>query len=134
MQPTTSPAPASSAPVSANHGDMPGASHDNHESDSTNGALEKPVTMAPIAEASEQLLKALPGIDSPIPGDSINGNLHTHQNLRTHDIEALGRLERVDAQSHDAYLCDARLCHLGARRERVNKMQSSYFVESGAGS
>jgi hypothetical protein len=162
MQPTTSPAPATSAssapasanhgdilallfealarienaPASANHGDMPGASHDNHESDSTNGALEKPVTMASIVEASEHpdsraFLLELARIDSPIPGDE---NLHTHQNLRTHDIEALGRLERVDAQSHDAYLCDARLCHLGARRERVNKMQSSYFVESGAGS
>ncbi len=94
--------------------------------------------MAPIAEASEQLFEVLARIDSPIPGDGVNENLHTHENLRTHDIEALGRLERVqqrvDAQSHDAYLCDARLRHLGARRERVNKMQSSYFVESGAGS
>ena len=118
---------------------MPGASHSNHESDSTNGALEEPVTMAPIAEASVHpdllafLIKALARIDSPLPGDGINEILHTHENLRPHDIEAQGRLERVDAQSHDAYLCEARLRHFGARRERVNKMQSSYFVESGPG-
>jgi hypothetical protein len=109
---------------------MPGASLYNHESDSNNGALEEPVTMA---EASEQLFEALARIDSPLPGDGINEALRTHENLRTHDIETLGRLERVYAQSHDAYLCEARLRHFGARRERVNKMQSSYFVESGAG-
>ena len=112
---------------------MPGASLYNHESDSTNGALEEPVTMSPIAEALEQLFEALARIDSPLRGDGINEALHTHENLRTHDIETLGRLERVDAQSHDACLCEARLRHFGARRERVNKMQSSYFVESGAG-
>jgi len=139
MQTIASRAPASSAPASANHGDMPGASHYNHEPDSTNGALEEPVTMAPIAEASEQpdllalLFGALARIDSPLPGYGINENLHPPENLRTHDIEALGRLERVDAQSHDAYLCEARRRHFGARRQRVNKMQSSYFVEIAAG-
>ncbi len=118
---------------------MPGASHYNHESDSTNGALEEPVTMASITEASEQpdllafLLEALARVDIPLPGDGISENLHTHENLRTHDIEALGRLEHVDAQSHDTYLCEARLRHVGARRESVNKMQSSYVVASGPG-
>ena len=113
---------------------MPGASHSNHESDSTNGALEEPVTMAPIAEASVQpdckanLWEALARIDSPLPGDGINEILHTHENLRPPDIEAQGRLERVDAQSHDAYLCEARLRHFGARRQRVPKTQSSYFL------
>jgi hypothetical protein len=112
---------------------MPGASQSNHESDSTNGALEEPVAMPPVTEASEQpdFLALL--LEASIDSDRPLQKLHTHENLRTHDIEALGRLERVDAQSHDAYLCEARLRHFGARRERVNKMQSSYFVESGPG-
>ena len=134
---------ASSTPASAGHSDMPGASHYNHDSVSTNGALQDPVTMPSIADASEQhvlapLFEALARIDSnrTLPGDGINQNLHTHENLGTHDIEALGHLERVasrgGAHSHDAYLCEARLRHLGARRQCVQKMQSSYFFRVGS--
>ena len=138
---------ASSTPASANDRQMPNASHYNHDSDSTNGALQDPVTMPSTAEAVEAsglpdllatLFEALASIDSnrPLPGDGINQNLHTHENLRTHDIEAVGHLEfvasRGDAQSHDAYLCEARLRHFGARRQRAHKMQSSYFFRVGS--
>jgi hypothetical protein len=84
--------------------------------------------------ASEQpdfpalLLEASIDSDSPLPGDDIYEKLHTRENLRTRDIQALGRLERVDAQSHDAFLCEARLRQFGAQRKRVPKMQSSYFL------
>ncbi len=136
---------ASSTPASANDWEMPSASHYNYDSDSTNGALQDPVTMPSIAEAFEAselpdllaaLFEALARIDSnrPLPGDGINQNLHTHEILRTHDIEAVGHLEasRGDAQSHDAYLCEARLRHFGARRQRAHKMQSSYFFRVGS--
>ena len=90
--------------------------------------------MPPITEASEQpdflalLLEVSIDSDSPLPGDDIYQKLHTRENLRTRDIQALGRLEHVGASSHDAYLCDARLRNFGARRQRVPKMQSSYFL------
>ena len=114
---------------------MPGASRYNHESDSTHGDLEVPASMAPITEASVQpdflalRFEAPARIDSnsPLQGDGFD------RNLRTHGIEALGRLERINAQRHDAYLCEARLRHFGARRQRVHKMQSSYFLRVGTG-
>ena len=124
----------SSTPASVNHRDSPGASRYNHDSDSTNWALEDPVAMPPIEETSEQpdflalLLEASSDGDSPLQGDDIYEKLHNHENLHTRDIQALGRLERVDAQSHDSYLCEARLRQFGARRQRVPKMQSSYFL------
>jgi hypothetical protein len=116
--------------ASANRRDMPGASRYNHEADSINEDLVGAVTMPPITEASVQpdflaLRSEAPArIDSnsPLQGDGFN------RNLRTHGIEALGRLEHVDASSHDAYLCELRLRHFGARRQRVPKMQSSYFL------
>ena len=119
---------ASSTPASASRRDRPDASHYNSESDITNVALEEPVAMPPITEASEQpdflalLLEASTDSDRPLQ------KLHTRENLRTRDIQALGRLERVDTQSHDAYLCEARLRQFGAQRKRVPKMQSSYFL------
>jgi hypothetical protein len=121
--------------ASANRRDMPGASRYNHEADSINEDLVEAVTMPPITEASVQpdflaLRSEAPArIDSnsPLQGDGFN------RNLRTHGIEALGRLERVDAQRHDAYLCEARLRHFGARRQRVHKMQSSYSLRVGSG-
>ena len=114
---------------------MPGASRYNHESDSTHGDLEVPVSMASITEASMQpdflalRFEAPARIDSnsPLQGDGFD------RNLRTHGIEALGRPERVNAQRHDAYLCEARLRHFGARRQRVQKMQSSYSFRVGSG-
>ena len=127
---------ASSTSASADRGDMSSASRYNHEPNRTNGHLEEPETMPPITEASVQpdfLALRFEGpapIDSnsPLQGDGFNRNLHTH------GIEALGRLERVvDAQRHDAYLCEARLRHFGARRQRVQKMQSSYFFHGGSG-
>ena len=119
---------ASSTPESASRRDRPGASHYNSESDITNGALEEPVAMPPITEASEQpdFLALL--LEASIDSDRPLQKLHTRENLRTRDIQALGRLERVDTQSHDAYLCDARLRHFGAQRQRVPKIQSSYFL------
>ena len=119
---------ASSTPASASRRDRPGASHYNCESDSTNGALKEPVTMLPITEASEQpdFLALL--LEASIDSDSPLQKLHTRENLRTRDIQAVGRLERVDTQSHDAYLCDARFRHFGARRQRMPKKQSSYFL------
>ena len=126
--------------ASANDREMPSASHYNHNSDSTNGALQDPVTMPSIAQPDflAPLFEALARIDSnrTLPGDGVNQNLHTHENLSTHDIEALGHLERAasrgDAQSHDAYLCEARLRHFGARHQRAHKMQSSYFFRVGS--
>jgi hypothetical protein len=126
---------ASSTTASANRRDMPGASRYNHESDSTHGDLEVPVSMASITEASMQpdflalRFEAPARIDSnsPLQGDGFD------RNLRTHGIEALGRPERVNAQRHDAYLCEARLRHFGARRQRVQKMQSSYSFRVGSG-
>ena len=123
-----------STPASASRRNRPDASRYIHESDITNGSLEEPITMPPITEASEQpdfpalLLEASIDSDSPLPGDDIYEKLHTRENLRTRDIQALGRLERVDTQSHDAYLCDARFRHFGARRQRMPKKQSSYFL------
>ena len=119
---------ASSTRASAHQRDRPGASHYSHESDSTNGALEEPVAMPPTAETSEQpdFLALL--LDASIDSDSPLQKLNPNENLRTRDIQALGRLEHVDASSHDAYLCEARLRHFGARRQRVPKMQSSYFL------
>jgi hypothetical protein len=67
-------------------------------------------------------------LDASIDSDSPLQKLHPHENLRTRDSQALGRLEHVDASSHDAYLCELRLRHFGARRQRVPKMQSSYFL------
>jgi len=125
---------ASSTPASASRRDRPDASRYNNESDSPNGALEEPVAMPRITEASEQpdflalLLEASIDSDSPLPDDDIYEKLQTRKNLRTRDIQLLGRLERVDAQSHDAHLCEVRLRQFGARRQRVPKMQSSYFL------
>ena len=111
------------------------ASRYNHESESTTGDLEEAVAM-PITEASVQpdflalRFEAPARIDrnSPLQGDGFN------RNSRTHGIEALGRLELVvDAQRHDSYLCEARLRHFGARRQRVQKMQSSYSFRVGSG-
>ena len=48
----------------------------------------------------------------------------THANVGTHDIDALDRLERADAQSHDAYLCEARLRHFGAQRQQMQSRES----------
>ena len=119
---------ASSTRTSANKKDRPAASsHYSHESDSANGALEEPVAM-PIAQTSEQPDFPALLLDASIDSDSPLQKLHPHENMRTRDIQALGRLENVDASSHDAYLCDARLRHFGARRQRVPKMQSSYFL------
>ena len=127
---------ASSTTASANRRDMAGASRYNHESDTTNWDLEEPVAMPPITEASVQpdflalRFEAPARIDrnSPLQGDGFN------RNSRTHGIEALGRLELVvDAQRHDSYLCEARLRHCGARRQRVQKMQSSYSFRVGSG-
>ena len=90
--------------------------------------------MPRITEASEQpdflalMLEVSVDCDSPLPRDDIYEKLHTRENLRTRDIQALGRLEHVDPSSHVAYLCDARLRYFGARRQRVPKMQSSYFL------
>ena len=116
---------ASTTRAAANQRERPGASHYSHESDSTNGV---PVSMPPIAETSEQpdFLALL--LDASIDSDSPLQKLHPRENLHTRDIQALGRLEHVGASSHDAYLCDARLRNFGARRQRVPKMQSSYFL------
>jgi hypothetical protein len=119
---------ASSARASANQRDSPGASHCSPQSDSTNGDLEEPVATPPIAETSEQSDFLALLLDASIDSDSPLQKLHPHENLRTRDNQALGRLEHVDASSHDAYLCELRLRHFGARRQRVPKMQSSYFL------
>jgi hypothetical protein len=84
--------------------------------------------MPRITEASEQpdFLALL--LEASIDSDSPLQQLHTHENLRTGGIHSSQRLQRLDTHSHDAYLCDARLRHFGARRQRVSKMQSSYFL------
>jgi hypothetical protein len=119
---------ASSTRAAANPSERPGTSHYSHESHSANGTLEEHVAMPPIAETLEQpdFLALL--LDASIDSDSPLQKLHPLENLHTRDIQALGRLEHVGASSHDAYLCDARLRNFGARRQRVPKMQSSYFL------